>query len=322
MSLLTTTAPKMPDNTWFTPYKFQQSKCLSVGPSQGIVYELNEEAVIKLPFQYPVGDGSTTDEAKDHLYLSLRSLALLKRERHFYDLLAEAPHPNIVHRFPSEREDSLVLEHLNPIAEAWPFSTRGLRERWIQQLLDALVGIEKLGYLHGDITIRNIAVSHDNQLKLFDFGSIVHYTDEDFDEQVLDDHASLAACIHFLASGVDPLSKAKNVADLQKIRNDLEQGTAIIEEAAGDLEEVIRAGWMRIPRSPFSFLQLQKRIADIFGGSAANRLPSPELKYLLGMESTCPAWLYSQPDRDARWMDEVDYRAAWKEKGYEVPSYI
>lgn len=46
-----------------------------------------------------------------------------------------------------------------------------IREKWIQRLLDALLWMEKLGYLHGDITIRNTGVGRDNQLKLlFGFG--------------------------------------------------------------------------------------------------------------------------------------------------------
>jgi hypothetical protein len=67
---------------------------------------------------YPSQHGSTIDETKDHMYLSLRSFALLKKEGKFYDLLAKSPHPNIVQRFPSEREDGILLEHMNPIAEA------------------------------------------------------------------------------------------------------------------------------------------------------------------------------------------------------------
>lgn len=312
----------MPGNTWFTPYKFPQSKCLSLGPSQGIVYELNKWVVIKLPFQYPAGDGSTVDEAEDHLYLSLRSFALFKKELQFYDLLAtETPHPNIVRRFPNTREDSILLEHLNPIAEAWSSSTKRIRREWIQQLLDALVWIERLGYLHGDITIRNIGVGHDNQLKLFDFGSIVHYNDEDFDERVLDDHASLATCIHFLASGVDPLAKAQSIGDVRQIRNNLERGTAIVEDTAKELEEVIRAGWMRKPRATFSFLQLQRTIADIFWGSDTS-LSSPALKDSPRVESACLDWAFNQSERDIRWMDETNYRAAWEEKGYKVPLYI
>jgi hypothetical protein len=105
------------------------------------------------------GDGSTVDEVNDHLYLSF---ALLKKEYYIYNLLAETLHPNIVRRFPSLREDNLLLEHLNPIADAWASSTKRLCERWIQQLLDALAWVEKLGYLHADRTIHNIGVSHDN----------------------------------------------------------------------------------------------------------------------------------------------------------------
>ncbi|KAH6711560.1 hypothetical protein BKA61DRAFT_611192 [Leptodontidium sp. MPI-SDFR-AT-0119] len=204
----------MPDNTWFTPYKFPLSKCLSLGPSQGIDYELNKRAVVKLPFQYPAGNGSTIDAKKDHLYLSLRSFALLQRERQFYDLLADNPHPNIAQRFPSECVDGIFLEHLNPIEEFWTSSTKDTRMMWTQQLLSALAWIEKLGYTHGDISIRNIGVDHNYQLKLFDFGFITHRNDEDFDEQVLDDHFNLASCIHFLASGINPLAQAESAADL------------------------------------------------------------------------------------------------------------
>lgn len=77
---------EMPENTWFTPYKFPPS---SLGPSRGIVYELFESAVVKLPFQYPIKDAFSHDIANEYLYMSLRSFARFKKERAFYDLLAE-----------------------------------------------------------------------------------------------------------------------------------------------------------------------------------------------------------------------------------------
>jgi serine/threonine protein kinase len=311
----------MPDNTWFTPYKLPLSKCLSLSPSQGIVYELNKRVVVKLPFQYPVGNGSTIDAKKDHLYLSLRSFALLKRERQFYDLLTRKPHPNIAQKFPSDYVYGIFLEHLNPIEEVWASSTKDMRMRWTQQLLSALAWIEKLGYTHGDIAIRNLGVDRNGQLKLFDFGSITHKNDEDFDEQVLDDHFSLASCIHFLASGIDPLAKAESAADFQRIRSDLERGTAFVEEAARDLQQVIQAGWMRIPRSSSSFSRLQETVADIIGASVVNG-SSPPYSDPSDFELSCPDLLLTQAERDLRWMDQEDYRTAWKEKGYDMSAYI
>lgn len=135
--------------------------------------------------------------------------------------------------------------------------------------------IEKLGYTHGDISIRNIGVDHNYQLKLFDFGSITHRNDEDFDEQVLDDHFNLASCIHFLASGINPLAQAESAADLQRIRTDLERGTALVDDAARDLQQVIQAGWTRIPRSSSSFSHLQETVADIIGARVVNGLSLP-----------------------------------------------
>jgi hypothetical protein len=56
-----------------------------------MVYKITERAVVKLPYQYPVGDGSVNDEEYDHLHLSLQSIALFKGEKRFYDLLFENP---------------------------------------------------------------------------------------------------------------------------------------------------------------------------------------------------------------------------------------
>lgn len=74
-----------------------------------------------------------------------------------------------------------------------------------------------------------------NQLKLFDFGSITHCNDEGFSEQVLEDHFALATCIHFIASGVDPIAKANSHAEVKRIFSTLKDGRGIVDEAAKDL---------------------------------------------------------------------------------------
>jgi hypothetical protein len=100
------------------------------------------------------------EHAKDHLYLSLRSFA--QERSRLYGLLTEITHPNIAGSRAHEKAVSSSNIWISP-----------------------------------RITIRNMGVSHDNLLKLFDFGSIVHHGGEVFNEQ--------------------------SIANLHQIRNDLEQ---------------------------------------------------------------------------------------------------
>jgi serine/threonine protein kinase len=307
----------MPDNTWFTPYKFPASECLSFGPSQGIVFRLSKRSVVKLPFQYPVSDIPTNDTI-DHIHLSLRSFVVFKKECKFYDLLAANPHPNIAQKLESGRRDCIIVEYVNPVKHAWGTSTKEARLNWIEQLLMALEWIEKLGYTHGDITVSNMGIDYNGQLKLFDFGSVTHRDEDNFQNQVLDDHFNLAICIHFLASGIDHLARAESLADLKRIRRELERGIGAVDKEAKDFEKVIQAGWTRLTRSPSSFSQLRKNVADITGNITANGFYSP----LKGYTSSSSVNSDELPEREPRWMDEKDYRAAWERKGFDVPADI
>lgn len=176
----------MPDNTWFTPYHFPSSSCLSTGPSQRIVYQLDETIVVKVPYQYPVDD--TSPEANDDLFLSLQSFALFKKESQFYNLLAVEPHPHMAWIVQRDHVPAISLERLDPVKEIWADVNRDTRMEWIQQLLSALAWVEKLGYTHGDIAIRNMGVDQRRHLEVYDFGSLTHKADEDFCQQVLNDH--------------------------------------------------------------------------------------------------------------------------------------
>jgi serine/threonine protein kinase len=91
-----------------------------------------------------------------------------------------------------------------------------MRLLWIQQLLSALEWLEKLGYTHGDLQLQNMGIDNDLQLRLFDFGSVRYCEEADYSEQVLEDHFSLATCIHALASGVNVLAEAKSRIQVQE----------------------------------------------------------------------------------------------------------
>ncbi len=301
----------MPYNTWFTPYKFPPSSCLSLGPSQGIVYQLSENAVVKLPFQYPIGNESSRDTDIEHPYLSLRSLVIFKKECAFYDLLAEKPHQNIARRQPSKY--GIILEYLTPLERVWSLSTKETRLKWIDELLSALEWIEGLGYAHGDIKIPNLGIDYNHQLKLFDFGSLVHQDDDDVYEQILEDRFNLANCIHFLASGVSPLNKAECLTQLQQTMSDLRKGKGVVDKAAKDLEEIIQEGWTGMFQLSSSFSQLRGAVAAIIGDIATNSMCFPEGDLQVFDDGD---WM---AEKKPRWMNEENYRAAWKKKGYEAP---
>ncbi|KAK6371799.1 hypothetical protein LTS17_008623 [Exophiala oligosperma] len=302
----------MPDNTWFNPYKLTSLKCLSSGPSQGIVYELDDGSVVKVPFQYPVGDGCTVEEQQDHLWLSLNSFECFQRECRIYELLSKHPHPNIVTGFQSSsKPDCIVLERVNPLEESRKNSTKRLRESWILELVGVLSFMEEdLGYLHGDVTISNVGVGHDNRLKIFDFGSAIPKNDDDFEYQLLEDLFNVANCMYFLATGIDVFGEAKSAADVRRIREDLQKGKYPYSDSARMYQEVIEACWSRIRFT--SFEQLKKAV-DALGAQtagdlelSANESPSPDLSLLEGLT------------REEGWLKEEEYRIAWSNNGFEI----
>lgn len=261
----------MPDNTWFNPYKLSHLKRLSSGPSQGIVYQVDDGSVIKVPFQYPVDEGSTTDEKADHLVLSLKSFNCFKQECRIYELLSKSPHPNVVTSFQCNKPHCLVLERVQPLQEAWKNSTTQLRETWILELLDVLSFLEgDLQYLHGDISIFNIGIGHDNRLKIFDFGSAAHKDDEDFEHQIVEDQSNLATCIFYLASGIDPFAEVKSSADINRVQRDLQEARIIFPAGAERFQGVIEACWSQ---KRFDYFEnLRRKVADILQIQTARKL--------------------------------------------------
>ena len=302
----------MPDNTWFTPYTFPLSRCLSIGPSQGIVYEISDRAVVKLPFQYPVAESPPTDDTIEQMHMSLRSLALSKKENTFYDVLANHRHPNLAQRLPTKLPIGFVLPKYSSLEKVWGLHTTATHCAWIRQLVSAVAWLEHLGYTHGDLKVLNMGIDGHNRLQLFDFGSVRHRDDEGFAEQVVEDQFALATCIHFLASGIDLIAKANSRVEVQETLNMLKRGRGLVHEAAKDFDEVIQAGWSG---NLSSFSSLSKCIADILDKTAVQ--PAEEF-----LPEVQPILDHSVMEEDLRWVDERAYRAAWKAKGYEIPGNI
>jgi hypothetical protein len=136
----------MPHSTRLTPYTFLQSKSLSLGLSQGIVYQICDEAVIKIPFQYPVAKTlpADEDEINDQIHMSLRSFALFKKECAFYAVLAQNRHPNLLQRLQSRTLSAIVLPRLRSLEQAWGVHTKRHTLRGFNSCLLLFIGLKNL----------------------------------------------------------------------------------------------------------------------------------------------------------------------------------
>jgi serine/threonine protein kinase len=185
---------------------------------------------------------------------------------------------------------------------------------WIQHLLSALEWLKCQGYTHGDLKIQNIGIDDNNRLQLFDFSSIRQHSEEGFNKQVLKDHFWLATCIHFLASGVDPIAKANSSKEVQETLRKLKGGLGTVETKAKEFEEVIQAGWTgAFPTTSFS--AVRKAVAEIVQKTSSSEVYRSEdlsTSYPLAYDDVAL-------ERDLRWMDEECYRTSCQEMGFPTP---
>ncbi|KAK7398189.1 hypothetical protein QQX98_012437 [Neonectria punicea] len=244
------------------PFENTPEERLGIGPSQGVVYALDEDIVLKLPFQYEVTRDIKQAYCWDH---SIRSLVAMEQEAAVYEALHNRPHPNFTRKLATNQSDYLFLERLEPLQEAWPNAKQRDRHRWVLELLAAVSYLEKIGFVHGDLAVRNLGVDRSNTLKLFDFGSAIPRSHPDFSHDIVRDHSNLATCLHFLLSGVDPFADAHSHARVTKIRDMLKDGRWRIAEGAEVIADIIRDGWAgRNGSMAFNDLFVQKAIIKDF----------------------------------------------------------
>lgn len=326
----------MPDNTWYTPYLLPNEDCLSIAASQGVAYRLSENYVLKMPYQYPVKDveSSDIDEAVEQLELSQCSIDSFKDERAFYQSLAKAGHHGIVQADVSMLEYGIVLEYLQPLEQCWYVSSVECRHRWTRQLMRANAKIEELGYTHGDLAIRNMGVDKNNDLKLFDFGSVHQHSDEGSQSYIERDISRLASCLHFLLSGKDPLANVADLQSLRRVESALRDGTFEVDVLARPIESTLKLCWSQdltaiglgIPSMVFRYLEIAilQALDNTNGPESVHRAALDQLsERVIGKSETQnpnqlqPALSINRGvvTPNSRWMAEEQYREAWKIKG-------
>jgi len=300
-----------------TPFRDKLDHCLSIGqaPSQGLVYALDADIVIKMPFQYSIPD-NLNDDAIFYLNHALQGFVAMERELAVYDAVANLPHANIARRLEVNSSTCLFLERLQPLEEIWGTADEMMRHRWIRELIDAISWLEELGFTHGDLAIRNLSVDSAKRLKLFDFGSATTNDHYDYAADVKRDHSGLATCFHYILTGVDPFAKVDSAQEVRQIESRLLAGRGIIGAGAEALTDVIQAGWTG-QAATTKFSQVKERVEAIMGATDLDIASETSEEHYQRLEFRCAEWL-KKATLDQRWMNPEDYCAACRAKGYEV----
>ena len=320
----------MPDNTWYTPYVLPDGDCLSIAASQGVAYRLPNDLVLKMPFQYPIGDIDPTDldEAVEQLKSSQSSIDSFESERAFYRSLSEAGgHVYIVNVDHTTLDHGILLEYLQPLEDVWSISSTVTRVRWIRQLMRAVARIEELGFTHGDLAIRNMGVDKNNDLKVFDFGSVHRHSEQGIQMAIERDLSRLGNCLHFLASGKDPLADIFELQALRRVESALKNGTFEIDHLARPLEDILRYCWRQDvgevgsvnPCKAFRHLELAVSDALAKATPSLNSEPASSLAISRGFDESGTRFIFNASEYDlvpdSRWLAEEQYRDAWKSRG-------
>jgi tRNA A-37 threonylcarbamoyl transferase component Bud32 len=86
--------------------------------------------------------------------------------------------------------------------------------RWVRELANVISWLEELGFTHGNLAIRNLAVDY-HRLKLFDFGSATVNDLYDYAAELKGDHFGLATCLHYILTEVDPFTDVYSVQEVR-----------------------------------------------------------------------------------------------------------
>ncbi|KAH8732286.1 hypothetical protein GQ44DRAFT_697386 [Phaeosphaeriaceae sp. PMI808] len=217
---------------------------------------------------------------------ALQSFVAMEKELAVYDAVAQRPHANIAWRLEVGLSTCLFLERLQPLERAWINANETMRYHWVRQLLDAVSWLEKLGYTHGDLAVRNLAVNSSNCLKLLDFGSASPTDHYDYAADTKRDHSGLATCLHFILTGIDLFAKVYSAQEVRQIESQLLGGCDTIEAGAEILADVIQAGWTGQTAST-KFSRVKECVEAIIGVADTENASRTSEEHYRRLESRC-----------------------------------
>ncbi|KAG5771366.1 hypothetical protein H9Q72_002055 [Fusarium xylarioides] len=291
------------------PFQNVPEEVLSTGPSQGLTYGIDKDIVVKVPFQYEVSPDIDLSHCWD---LSIKSFIAMEKEMAVYDALQVQPHRNFAKRLEPSSINYLFLERLIPLEKVWSVARPMDRNRWVLDLLDAVSWLKNLGFINGDLAIRNLGVDRAGTLKVFDFGSS-SFSESEID--VIADHFDLATCLHFILSGTDPFAGVQSHSDAIQTRVALKAGQWTIAEGAMVIGDIIQDGWTGRTRAK-PFTDILSEVTKRLGATKLSPDSSTESTDYYKLQLRCQDWLRDNP-RNPLWKKLDEYLVACKDAGHE-----
>ncbi|EMT73450.1 hypothetical protein FOC4_g10000186 [Fusarium odoratissimum] len=254
-----------------------------------MTYGIDKDIVVKVPFQYEVSPGIPLSHCWD---LSIKSFIAMEKEMAVYDALQVQPHRNFVKRLEPSSVNCLFLERLD--------------------LLEKVCWLENIGFINGDLAVRNLGVDKAGTLKVFDFGSSSF---SDTENDVIADHFDLATCLHFILSGIDPFAGFQSHSEAIRTRHALKAGQWTIAEGAEVIGDIIQDGWTGRTGAKH-FKGILNDVARRLGTTKLSPDSLSESTDYYSLQLRCQDWLRDNP-RNPLWKNLDEYLVACKDAGHE-----
>lgn len=235
------------------------------GLNRSLIGFIDQDLVVKIQKQYSVPPSSIgTGNDLFLLNLGLGNFEAMVLERQAFKDLQQFPHTNLITDVMLEDVDNvLFFEHVKPLRTEWATADTPRRHRWAIELASAVSHLEAVGIVPVKTCVDDIGIDSAGRLKLMGFGtsprcssrvelqkSGKHGNQLPRRQKIKEDdlkmaYQRLAACLHYILSGIDPDEQAQKTHEKQKLefRETVWYGEFPISPEAFPISSILEGSW-------------------------------------------------------------------------------